>query len=44
MVIDGSSTMRTYRDSFYREIRSTSFTAMLNRLKERLAEEGTTGT
>ena len=44
VVIDGSSTMRTYRDSFYREIRSTSFTAMLNRLKERLAEERTTGT
>jgi len=45
VVIDGSSTMRTYRDSFYREIRSTSFEAMLDRLKERLAEEvGTTGT
>lgn len=39
VVIDGSSTMRTYRDSFSREIRATSFQAMLNRLKERLAEE-----
>ncbi len=43
VIIDGSSTVRTYRDSFYREIRASSFTAMLNRLKERLAEEGDSG-
>ena len=39
VVVDGSSTMRTYRDSFYREIRATSYTAMVARLRERLAEE-----
>lgn len=44
VVIDGSSTMRTYRDSFYREIAATSFQAMLNRLKERLAEENVSAT
>ncbi len=44
VVIDGSSTMRTYRDSFYREIRATSFQAMLGRLKERLEEERSSGT
>jgi phospholipid transport system substrate-binding protein len=40
VIIDGSSTMRTYRDSFYREIASNSFEAMLTRLKDKLAEEG----
>lgn len=40
VVVDGSSTMRTYRDSFNREINATSFPAMLGRLKERLAQEG----
>jgi len=44
VIIDGSSTMRTYRDSFYREIAATSFEAMLNRLKERLAEENASAT
>jgi phospholipid transport system substrate-binding protein len=39
VVIDGSSTMRTYRDSFTREIASTSFEAMFTRLKERLEQE-----
>lgn len=39
VVVDGSSTMRTYRDSFTREINSTSFAAMLVRLKERLEQE-----
>lgn len=39
VVVDGSSTMRTYRDSFNREINSTSFAAMLVRLKERLQQE-----
>ena len=39
VVIDGSSTMRTYRDSFYREISATSYTAMYARLKEKLEQE-----
>ena len=39
VVVDGSSTMRTYRDSFTREINSTSFDAMFVRLKERLEQE-----
>lgn len=39
VVVDGSSTMRTYRDSFYREIRASSYQAMFGRLRERLAEE-----
>ncbi len=39
VVVDGSSTMRTYRDSFYREIRATSYQAMFSRLQDRLAEE-----
>lgn len=39
VVIDGSSTMRTYRDSFTREIRATSFETMLNKLKDRLEQE-----
>ncbi len=39
VIIDGSSTMRTYRDSFAREIASTSFEAMFTRLKERLEQE-----
>ena len=43
MIIDGSSTMRTYRDSFTREIASTSFEAMFTRLKERLEQEGGEG-
>ena len=42
VVVDGSSTLRTYRDSFYREIRASSFEAMLTRLKERLAEDSGT--
>jgi phospholipid transport system substrate-binding protein len=42
VVVDGSSTMRTYRDSFNREIRATSFTAMVARLRERLAEDSGT--
>lgn len=39
VVVDGSSTMRTYRDSFTREIRATSFDTMLNKLKDRLEQE-----
>jgi len=40
IVIDGSSTVRTYRDSFNREISRTSYQAMVRRLKEKLEEEG----
>lgn len=36
VIIDGSSTLRTYRDSFRREIDATSYTAMYDRLQERL--------
>ena len=39
VVVDGSSTMRTYRDSFTREIRATSFDVMLSKLKDRLEQE-----
>jgi phospholipid transport system substrate-binding protein len=39
VVIDGSSTMRTYRDSFTKEINSSSYDAMFARLKDRLAQE-----
>ena len=39
VVIDESSTMRTYRDSFYREIAATSYPAMFARLVEKLEEE-----
>jgi phospholipid transport system substrate-binding protein len=43
VIIDGSSTMRTYRDSFMKEINSTSFDAMVARLKERLEQEQRAG-
>ena len=43
VIIDGSSTMRTYRDSFTKEINSTSFDAMFARLKERLEQEQRSG-
>jgi phospholipid transport system substrate-binding protein len=39
VVVDGSSTMRTYRDSFTKEINSSSYDAMFARLKDRLAQE-----
>ena len=39
VIVDGSSTMRTYRDSFTKEINSSSYDAMLARLKERLEQE-----
>ncbi|MFQ5690045.1 MAG: phospholipid-binding protein MlaC [Gemmatimonadota bacterium] len=39
MVIDGSSTARTYRDSFYKEIAKSSYTAMYDKLVKRLADE-----
>jgi len=44
VVIDGSSTMRTYRDSFQRQIAKTSYHAMYQRLADKLAEERTSGT
>jgi phospholipid transport system substrate-binding protein len=39
MVIDGASTVRNYRDSFYREIAQTSYEAMYRKLVRRLEEE-----
>jgi len=39
MVIDGASTVRNYRDSFYREIGRSSYQEMYERLVRRLAEE-----
>ena len=39
VIIDGSSTMRTYRDSFTKEINSSSFDAMFAKLKDRLEQE-----
>jgi phospholipid transport system substrate-binding protein len=39
VIVDGSSTMRTYRDSFTKEINSSSYDAMFARLKDRLAQE-----
>jgi len=45
IVIDGASTVRTYRDSFNREISKTSYEAMYERLAEKAGEEqaGKTG-
>ncbi len=43
VVIDGSSTLRTYQDSFRREIRATSYEEMYARMVERLEEERTKG-
>lgn len=40
VVIDGASTVRTYRDSFNREISQTSYEAMYRRLVEKLEQEG----
>jgi phospholipid transport system substrate-binding protein len=39
IVIDGASTSRTYRDSFYRQISRSSYGEMYSRLVNRLAEE-----
>jgi phospholipid transport system substrate-binding protein len=41
MVIDGASTVRNYRDSFYREIARSSYEQMYERLVRRLDEEET---
>lgn len=43
VVIDDSSTLRTYQDSFQREINSTSYGAMYDRMVDKLAESGGTG-
>jgi len=40
VVVDDSSTLRTYQDSFQREINSTSYEAMYNRMVDKLAESG----
>lgn len=39
MVIDGASTVRSYRDSFYREIEATSYEATYERLVQKLEEQ-----
>lgn len=39
MVVDGASTARTYRDSFYREIARGSYDQMYRKLLDRLEEE-----
>lgn len=39
VVIDDASTVRTYRDSFYREISKTSYSAMYDRLVQKLEDE-----
>lgn len=43
VVIDDASTVRTYRDSFSREISRTSYSAMYDRLVQKLEEEGSGG-
>lgn len=40
VIIDDSSTLRTYQDSFQREIKATSYDAMYQRMVDRLAESG----
>ena len=42
VVVDESSTLRTYQDSFQREINSTSYEAMYNRMVDKLAESNGT--
>ncbi|MFQ5890540.1 MAG: phospholipid-binding protein MlaC [Gemmatimonadota bacterium] len=39
MVIDGASTARTYRDSFYKEIAKSSYREMYEKLVRKLKEE-----
>ena len=39
MVIDGLSTARSYRDSFYRQIAKSSYQDMYNKLVNRLKEQ-----
>lgn len=39
MVVDGASTARTYRDSFYKEIARSSYPQMYAKLVDRLEEE-----
>ncbi len=39
LVIDGSSTSRTYRDSFYKQIAKTSYGEMYDKLVERLKKD-----
>lgn len=42
-IIDGASTLRTYQDSFQREIAATSYATMYSRLVEKLEEQRATG-
>jgi len=39
VIIEGSSTLRTYQDSFQREISATSYQAMYDRMVERLGRD-----
>ena len=40
MVIDGASTVRNYRDSFYKQIAKSSYKEMYDKLVTKLAEDG----
>lgn len=40
LVIDGASTVRTYRDSFYRQMAKGSYADMYDKLVRKLTEEG----
>lgn len=40
IVVDGSSTVRTYRDSFNRQIRKTSYGEMYQKLADKLEADG----
>lgn len=39
LVIDGASTIRTYRDSFYRQLAKSTYTEMYDKLVRKLSEE-----
>lgn len=40
LVIDGASTVRTYRDSFYRQLAKSAYAEMYDKLVRKLTEEG----
>lgn len=39
LVVDGASTVRTYRDSFYKQLAKTSYSEMYAKLVRKLSEE-----
>lgn len=43
VLIDDSSTLRTYQDSFQRQINATSYDAMYTRMADKLAQDRATG-